>query len=150
DLVSERDQIVCQRKRRRAGADASNALAVLLHRRSRQPRGDVAFEIRRDTLQATDRHGLAVDARAATRWLARPIARAPQDCGEDVRLSVEHVRIRVPTMRDEPDVLRDVRVGRASPLAVDDFVEVIRIPYVGGLHETPYLCDTTSAHTLCQ
>ncbi len=89
-------------------------------------------QVGRDALEAADRDGLLVDARAPARGLARPVARAPEDAGEHVRLAVEHVRVGVPPLRDEADVLRDVGVRRAGPLAVDDLVEVLRLADVGG------------------
>ena len=35
---------------------------------------------------------------------------------------------------DQPDVLRDVRMGRAGPLAIDNAVEVVGIPDIGRVH----------------
>ena len=47
DLVAERHQVVGDRERGRAGADAGDALAVLARGRLRQPVGDVALAGRR-------------------------------------------------------------------------------------------------------
>src|SRR5258706_107303 len=68
-----------------------------------------------------------LDAPAAARGLAGTIARAPEDPREHVGLPVDHVRIAVPALGDEPDVFRDGRMRRTCPLAVDDFVEIVGI-----------------------
>src|ERR1044071_1946130 len=65
---------------------------------------------------------------------ARPIAGAAEDAGEDVRLPVRQVRLGVLPLREEADVLGDVGVGRASPLAVHDLVEITRIGNISRLH----------------
>ena len=78
--------------------------------------------------------GFSSIARAPARRLARPIARAPEDAREHVRLAVQHVRVGVPPLRDQPDVLGHVGVRRTRPLAIDDLVEVARIFDVGRLH----------------
>ena len=77
-----------------------------------------------DALEPADRDRLAVDAAAAAGRLARAVAGAAEDAREDVRLAVEQVGVGVAALRDQPDVFGNVGVGRAGPLAVDDFVEV--------------------------
>ena len=59
--------------------------------------------------------------------LAGTVAGAPEDPREHVGLAVDHVRVGVPPLGDQPDVLGHVGVGRAGPLAVNDPVEVIRV-----------------------
>jgi hypothetical protein len=59
----------------------------------RQPIGDVVLVIGGDALQPADRDGLAVDAAAAARRLARAIAGAARDSGKDVRLAIEDVGV---------------------------------------------------------
>ena len=134
DLVAERREIVGHRQRGRSGADAGDALAVLLRGDRGQPVADVVAQIGRDALQAADRDRLVVDARAAAGRLARSVAGTAQDAGEHVGLPVEHVRVGVPSLRDQPDVLGNVGVRRAGPLAIDDLVEVARIIDVCRLH----------------
>src|ERR1019366_8038166 len=87
-----------------------------------------------DALEPADRDRLSVDATAAARRLARPIARAPENSRKDVRLAVEQVRVGVLSLRDEPQVLRHIRMGRARPLAVYNLMVVARIGDVGGRH----------------
>ena len=94
--------------------------------------------VRRHALQPADRHRLAVDALAPAGRLARPVAGAAEDAGEHVRLAVHHVGVGEPPLRDQPDVFRNVGVGRAGPLAVDDAVEVVGIANVGGAHRPDY------------
>ena len=67
------------------------------------------------------------DAAAAARRLARTIAGAPENAGEDVRFPVDHIRIAVTACGDQADVFGDGSVGRAGPLAINYFVEVIRV-----------------------
>src|SRR5262249_15835968 len=119
------------RQRRRAGADAGHALAVLLGRDLGEAGRDVAAQVGGHALEAADGDRFVVDAAAAARRLARPAARAPEDAGEHVALTVEHVRVRVAALRDEADVLGDVRVRRAGPLAIHHAVEVARVVNVG-------------------
>ena len=126
-LVAERHQVVADRERRRAGADERDALAVLLRGDRRQQVADVVAMVGGDALEPADRDRLAVDATAPARGLARPVARAAEDAREDVRLAVEHVRLGVPPLRDQPDVFRHVGVRRTGPLAVDDLMVVLRI-----------------------
>ena len=101
--------------------------------------------VRGDALQAADRHGLRLrfvlavlgraflDAAAAARRLARPVARAPEDSREHVRLPVDEVRVAVAARRDQPDVFGDGSVGRAGPLTIDDFVEIVGVRDIGRL-----------------
>ena len=56
----------------------------------------------------------------------------PRMPGKDVRLAVEHVRVGVPALRDQPDVLGHVGVRRTGPLAVDDLVVVAGIATLVG------------------
>ncbi len=134
--VAERQQIVGDRERRRPRADERDALAVLLRGRARQPRRDhrVVTVVRGDALEAADRHRLLVHAAPPARRLAGPVARAPEDAGEHVGLPVEEVRVRVAALRDEPDVLGDVGVSRAGPLAIDNLVKVLWIASVRRRH----------------
>ena len=133
DLVAERRETARHRERGRTGADAGDALAVARRDEPRQLVGDVVLVVGGDALQATDRDRLGffglrfLDAAAATRGLARPIARAAEDPREHVRLPVDHVGVGITTCRDQADVFGDRGVSRASPLAVDHLVEVVGI-----------------------
>ena len=134
DLVAERHQVVGDRERRRARPDAGDALAVLLGRDDRQSVGDVAFQVGRDALEATDGDRLSVDAVAAAGRLAGSVAGAPEDSREDVGLPVEHVGVVELALSDHPDVARHVGVRRTGPLAVHDLVVVVRVLVVSRLH----------------
>ena len=103
----------------------------------------VVLVVRGDALQAADRDRLGLrlvfflDAAAAARGLARTIAGAAEDSGEDVRLPVDHVGVGVTPGGDHADVFGNRRVGGTGPLAIDDFVEVVGVLDIGGLHESP-------------
>ena len=51
----------------------------------------------------------------------------PRIPGKTFGLAVEHVRVGVPPLRDQPDVFGHVGVRRARPLAVDDLMVVTGI-----------------------
>src|SRR4029077_796277 len=85
--------------------------------------------------EAADRHRSAVDPGAPARGLAGAVAGTPEDPRERVGLAIGHVRVGVPTLGDQADVFRDVGVGRARPLAVDDPMEIVRVRRVGWVHE---------------
>jgi hypothetical protein len=134
DLVAERKQVVRDRERRGTGADARDTLAVLLHRDDGQPGLDVVLVVRRDPLQAADGDGLLLDAPTSASGLAGAVAHATEDAREDVRLPVHHVGVGELAQRDQADVFRNVRVRGASPLAVHDPVEIVRVRRIGRLH----------------
>ena len=89
-----------------------------------------------DALQPADRNRLAVDAAAAARRLARPIARAPEDAGKHVRLTIQDVGVIEPALRDHADVFRHVRVRGTGPLAIDDAMVIVRIRCIRPVHFT--------------
>ncbi len=93
DLVAERQQVVGDRQRRGTGADAGDALAIILRRRLRQPRRDVVAQVGGDALQPADGDRLFLDPTAPAGRLAGPIADAPEDAGEDIRLAIDHVGV---------------------------------------------------------
>ena len=96
-----------------------------------------------DALQAADgdRLGLGLvlllHPAAAARRLARAVAGAAEDPGEDVRLPIDHVRVRIPPGGDHADVLGNRGMGRAGPLAIDNLVKVVGITNIGRLHASP-------------
>src|SRR5205823_2653871 len=95
--------------------------------RLRNEIGDVVTQICRDSLEPADRDGLSVNASSTTGRLAWAIAGATEDAGEDVRLTVEQVRVGETSLGDEADVLGDVRVRRTGVLAVDNLMVVLRV-----------------------
>ena len=138
DLVAQRQEIARHCQRSRPSANASHALAILLLGLGGQEVLDLALIVRRHPLQPADRHRLRLafrilDARAPARRLARPVAGAPEDAREHVRLPIDHVGVGVTLRRDQADVFRHRRVRRTRPLAVDHLVEIVRILDVGGL-----------------
>ena len=92
-----------------------------------------------DALQAADGDRLLLEASAPAGRLARPVAGATEDPGKDVGLPVDEIGALIVALRDSPDVFGDRRVSRAGPLAVDDFVEVIRILDVSRPHDGAFL-----------
>ena len=95
---------------------------------------DVVLVVGGDALQAADRHRLVLDAHAPAGRLARAVAGAPENARKHVRLPVDHVGVGVAARRDQPDIFGNGRVRRAGPLAIHDFVEVVRRGNVGILH----------------
>ena len=96
---------------------------------------DVAPKIGRHSLQPADRNRFSIQAPAAAGRLAGSIAGAAKNRREHIRLTVEHVGIGVPALRNEPYVFRNVSVRGTRPLAVHDSVEVIRVVDVSRFHE---------------
>ena len=134
DFVPERHEVVGEGQRSGPGADARDALAVLLGGNLREEGADIVAEIGRDPLQPTDRHRLAVQAHAPAHRLAGAVAGPAQDSREDVRLPVEQVGLGVLPVGDEPDVLGDVGVRGTPPLTIDDAVVVVGVAGVGRFH----------------
>ena len=89
----------------------------------------------RHALQAADGHGLAIQASSAAGRLARPVTSAAQYPGKHIRLPVQHVRIRVAALRNQPNIFRNVCMGRASPLAVHNLVEVVGVTDIRPSHK---------------
>jgi hypothetical protein len=107
-------------------------------RRAWQVLDDVVLEVGGDALQSADRDGLGLgglrflDAAAPACGLARSIARAAENSREHVRFPVDEIGVGVAACRDQADVLGNWGVGGACPLAIDNFMEVVRIADVGG------------------
>ena len=142
DLVAEHGEIARHGERGGAAADAGDALAVLLRRLGHAGLDAlVVLEVGGDALEAADRdrlllafhQGLVLDAAAPAGGLAGTVAGAAEDPREDVGLPVDHVGVGVAPVGDQPDVFGDRGVGGAGPLAVDDFMKVVRILDVGRL-----------------
>src|SRR5690349_1084081 len=86
------------------------------------------------TFQPTDRDWFSVQPPAPARWFARPVACSPENRWEHIRLAVEHVGVGVAPLRNQPDIFGNIGVGRACPLAIDNFMKVVRVLNVCGLH----------------
>jgi hypothetical protein len=140
DLVSDRGEIARDSQRRWACADTADPLAVALRRGFREPIGNVALAVSGDTFQPADGDRLFLQASAPAGWLAWPVARAPEDSGKDVRLPVDQISPVVIPVGDAPDIFRNWRMGRAGPLAINHFVEVI------GMRKVSRLGKVSSTH----
>src|SRR6267154_1320176 len=131
DVVAQRREIARDGERRGAGADAGDAPAIFLCGGLRHPRLDVALVVGGDALQAADRDGFGLltivlfDAAPPARGLARPVAGATEDSGENVGVPVDHVVVVVTPCSDQADVFGDWSMGRAGPLAIYDLVQVL-------------------------
>ena len=114
-VIAERQQVARHGQRGRAGADQRDALAVLLRRDLRHEGVDLALVVGGDALQAADGDRLLLDAAAPAGGLARAIADAAEDAGEDVALPVQHVGRRIAPLGDQPDVLGNGRMASDMP-----------------------------------
>ncbi len=145
-FVAKRQQVAGDGERRGTGADQRNPLAVRVPSGLRQPRADILLVIRRDALQAANGHRLRrstrlamlarafLDAPAPARRLAGPVAGAPENAREDVRLPVDEIGVAVTAGGDQPDVFGNGGVGRTCPLTIDDFVEIVGMLDVRRFH----------------
>src|SRR4030095_8254911 len=99
----------------------------------RQPVADVVLVVGGDALQPADGDGFGLtlaiaallDPAAPARRFTRPIAGPSQNPGQDVGLPVDELRVRVASRGNEPNVFGNGSVGRAGPLAIDDFVKIV-------------------------
>ena len=144
DLVAQHGEIARHGERGGAAADAGDALAVLVRRLGhRSLDALVVLVVGGDALEAADRDRLllaldqvlVLDAAAPAGGFTRSVAGAPQDPREDVGLPVDHVRVGVPPVGDQTDVLGDRGMGGTGPLTVDDLVKVVGILDVGRLQQ---------------
>ena len=116
-----------------------------MRRHFRQIGADIALVIGADPFQTAYRHGLFFGSHPATGRFAWPIAGTPENAREYVGIPVQHVGFGVTLLGDKPNVFRHRRVRRTRPLAVDDFVEVVGVEYVGRLHNLPSRVATRGA-----
>src|SRR5262249_26053667 len=132
-----------------AAADERDSLAVAAGRGLGQARAGVFFIVGGGALEPADRDRILLDASAPACPLPPAVAGAPQGGREHRGLPIDHVGVAVATSRDQSDVLRDGRVRRTSPLAVNHLVEVIRRRNVSRLHlllvPAPIGCGTLPA-----
>ena len=141
DLVAERHEIVGHRERRRARRRCTrpscrSSVAGALGRRSVMSSfRSAATRLRRQ--MATGFSSRRVRRHAGSHGLSQVLPRMP---GKTFDSPIDHVRVRVAALGDEPDVLGNVGVRGAGPLAIDDFVEVTWIRRVGRLQrfESPH------------
>ncbi len=113
--------------------------SVLLRGDLRQQVPDLAAEIRRHAFQAANRNGFAVHAFPAACRLTRSITRTTQNPRKDIGFPVEQIGVGVSALRDQANVLGDIRVGRARPLTIHNFMEVLRVLNVGRFHDDDIL-----------
>ena len=135
-VVAERREIARDRQRCGSGADERDALAVFLRRGPRQPGANVFLVVGGDALQPADRDRLRLDlfgipalfnATATARRLAGTVAGAPENAGKDVGFPIDEISIAKAARRNQSDVFGNSGMGRARPLTVDDFVEIVGI-----------------------
>ena len=140
DVIPQRCQITRHGKRSRPGTNARDALAVFW-RYFGHARGNVRLHVGSDAFQSANRDRLwhrvvcLFHTAAAAGWLAGSITGATQNTRKHVGHPIDHVGIAVATLANQTDVFGNGSVGWASPLAIDDFVEVRRIGYVGRLQK---------------
>ena len=137
DLIAERHQIIGYGQGGGTGADAGDAFAVFLGRNLRQQVVDFSAQIGGDALQTADRNRLAIQAASPAGRLARAVAGAAQDRRKHIRFPIQHVGVGISALRDEADVLGNIGVRGACPLAINDFVEIVRVLNVSGFHASP-------------
>jgi amidase len=142
-LVAERRKVARHRQARRPRAYQRHLSSVRLKGALRHIGQRIFAKIGRHALKSAYGYGLFVYAPPAARRFARAVARAPQDPREDVRVPVDHVRLGVPALRDQADILRHRRVRRACPLAVHHLVEIFWIVDIRGFQADNFLCVQT-------
>src|SRR6478735_7296804 len=133
-FVADWGEVAGDREGGRTTANQGDTFSVFPCRRLRQPIADVVFVIGRDSFQAANSHRLLLHAHAPAGRLTGAVASASENSGKHVRAPVDHVGVGIPAMGDQADVFGDGRMRRASPLAVHDFMEIVRRRNVGGLH----------------
>src|SRR5208283_3718538 len=107
---------------------------------------DLTLQVGRHALQAANRHRFSIHAGAAAGRFAGTVTRAAEDAGKYVRFPVHHVGFRVLTLRDQPDIFRNIGVSGASPLAIDDLVVVTRIVSIRPLQTSSW--DTQASEVV--
>ena len=66
--------------------------------------------------------------------LARAIADSAKNAGKNIGFAVLHIGVGELALRNHTNVGRDVGMGGAAPLAIDDLMEVIRVGRICRLH----------------
>ena len=135
-FITQNGQIAHHRHGGRSRAYKCNPFAVPLHWRNWHPASHIAFVISGNAFQAANCHRLFIDASASARRLARTIAGTAKDSGENIRLPVDHISVRITLSGDHADIFRDGSVGRARPLTIDHFMKVVGITDIRRQHAT--------------
>ena len=79
-------------------------------------------------------HRVFIGAAAPAGGLTRAIADTAQYAGENIAFPVLNISVGKVTLGNLADVLRYVCMRRASPLAIHNLVEIIRVISIRGLH----------------
>ena len=95
--------------------------------------------IGRYALQTADRDGLLLDPGPPARRLTGPVAHPAEDAGKDVGVPIDEVRFGESALGDQPDVLGNIGVGRAGPLAIDHTMKVVGVGGICSFHDVPLL-----------
>ena len=136
-VIAERREVAGHRERGGAAADDRNTLAVF-RGRPRHAVFDVVLEVGGDALQPADRDRSVLDAAAAARGLARTIAGASENPRKHVGPPIDHVGVAIAALSNQPDVFWNWRMRGASPLAVDNFMKVVRCRDISRFHSYLY------------
>jgi hypothetical protein len=134
DLVAQRREIVGDRQGCAARADAGHPPAVLELRHGWQKSGDIVAQIGRDPLEAAYGHRLLLDATPPASRLAGAVAYAPENSREHIRLTIHQVGLGEAALGNQSDVLRNIGVSRAGPLAINDSMVVVGIRSISWFH----------------
>ena len=87
-----------------------------------------------NTLEPANGYRGFVGAPTPAGRFAGPIADTTQYAGENIAFPVLDISVGKVTLGNLADVLRYVRMRRASPLAIHNLVEIIRVISIRGLH----------------
>ena len=89
-----------------------------------------------DPFQTANCDGFVFDTPATASRLAGTIADTPQNRGKNVGFPVEHVGVGKLALCDHSNIVRNVSVCRAGPLAVDNSMEIFGLGGIGWLHSS--------------
>ncbi len=150
DLVAERHQVIGDGQRGATGADQGDAAAILdLGNLGKQARYIVPV-VGGDALQPADGDGLLFDPAPAAGGLAGAVADPSQDPWEHIRVPVHHVGLGEAALSDQPDVLGNIGVGRAGPLAIHDSMVVVGMRGISWFHSMPRPGGAPETHNIVQ
>jgi hypothetical protein len=124
-VIAERREIPRHRQRGGATADNRDALAVF-RRKLRHPVLDVVLEVGGDALQSANGDRGILDPATPAGRFARTITGASENSRKHIGAPIDHIGVAITTLGDQSDVFGDGCVRGAGPLAVDDFVKVVR------------------------
>jgi hypothetical protein len=88
---------------------------------------DVVLIVSGDTLQTAYSNRFLVDTPTPAGGFARTVASPAEYPGKHIGIPVDHIRLGIATLGDQPYILRHRRVGRTGVLAVHHLVEVLGI-----------------------